>query len=88
MSQRLGMADGRCFTINTSSRLFNDYVMTSNGIPHVDNYAYRRMLQQKGPALANEIAQIQQVGARPRPNNYVNQCQTCDTPLLKVPDTY
>jgi hypothetical protein len=82
------MADGRCFTINTSSRLFNDYVMTSHGISHVDNYTYRRMLQQKGPALADEIMRLQQVGAQPRPNNHVNQCQTCDMPLLKVPHTY
>jgi hypothetical protein len=46
------------------------------------------MLQQKGPALADEIMRLQQVGAQPRPNNHVNQCQTCDMPLLKVPHTY
>ena len=27
MSQRLGMADGRCFTVNSSSQLYNNYVM-------------------------------------------------------------
>ena len=32
MSQRLGMADGRCFTINNSSMLYNDFLMTQNGI--------------------------------------------------------
>ena len=88
MSQRLGMADGRCFTINTASRLFNDYVMTSHNIPHVDNYSYRRMLQQKGPQLIQEVTAAQQVGAQPRPNNHVNQCQTCDLPLLKVKREY
>ena len=25
MSQRLGMADGRCFTINSSNQLYNNY---------------------------------------------------------------
>ena len=30
MSQRLGMADGRCFTINSSAQLFNNYVMKQN----------------------------------------------------------
>ena len=36
MSQRLGMADGRCFTINTSSRLLNNYIMTGNNVDYVD----------------------------------------------------
>ena len=43
MSQRLGMADGRCFTINTSSRLLNNYIMTSNSVDYVDNYKYRQL---------------------------------------------
>lgn len=51
MSQRLGMADGRCFTINNSSMLYNDYLMTQNGIKFEDNYAFRKLLQEKGPAL-------------------------------------
>ena len=38
MSQRLGMADGRCFTINSSAQLTNDYVMKQNGIAYQDNY--------------------------------------------------
>ena len=41
MSQRLGMADGRCFTVNTSAQLFNNYVMKQNGISFEDNYSYR-----------------------------------------------
>ncbi len=82
------MADGRCFTINTASQLFNDYVMSSHGIAYANNYAYRRLLQEKGPDVVREIQAMQQVGKLPRPNNYVNQCQTCDLPLLKVKDTY
>ena len=53
MSQRLGMADGRCLTIHTAPRLLNDYIMTQNGIQYQDNYAYRRFLQQAGPAALN-----------------------------------
>lgn len=88
MSQRLGMADGRCFTIGTSSRLLNDYVMTTNGIQYQDNYSYRKLLQQQGPGLMDRI-QGQQNSEQPQtPNNFVNQCQPCNKPLLKVPDTY
>jgi ribosomal protein L34E len=43
------MADGRCFTVNTSAQLFNNYVKKEQG---------------KG------------------------NCNTCDKPLLKVPDIY
>ena len=32
MSQRLGMADGRCYTINSSNQLYNNYIMKENGI--------------------------------------------------------
>jgi hypothetical protein len=82
------MADGRCFTINTASQLFNDYVMDTHGIPYADNYSYRRLLQQKGPEIVTQVQNLQHVGKIPRPNNYVNQCQTCNLPLLKVKDTY
>ena len=87
MSQRLGMADGRCFTIGTSSRLLNDYVMNSNGIQYQDNYRYRQLLQSQGPTIVNAI-QAQQVNDSQRPNNFVNQCNTCNKPLLKVPNIY
>jgi len=73
MSQRLGMADGRCFTLAGSSRLVNNYVMQQNGIPMEDNYAYRQLLQQRGPALVNELQQQSQ-GAGP--------CTNCDAPVL------
>jgi len=51
MSQRLGMADGRCFTINNSSMLYNDFLMTQNGIRFEDNYSFRKLLQEKGPDM-------------------------------------
>jgi hypothetical protein len=88
MSQRLGMADGRCFTIHTASTLFNDYVMTQNGIQYENNYAYRRLLQAKGPELVENVQGIQKSGPQAAPINTVNRCQSCDVPLLKVPDTY
>lgn len=82
MSQRLGMADGRCFTISTSSQLLNDYVMNSNGVALADNYSYRKLLQQRGPEIVDDIQALQSspVGAP--------HCQSCDMPLLKVPNTY
>lgn len=43
------MADGRCFTVNNSSRLYNDFLMTQNGITYEDNYSFRKLLQAKGP---------------------------------------
>ena len=51
MSQRLGMADGRCFTINSSNQLYNNYVMKENGISFEDNYSFRKLLQKKGPEI-------------------------------------
>lgn len=49
MSSRLGMADGRCATINNSSRLFNEYIIDSLGIQVFDNYNYRMKLQSSNP---------------------------------------
>ena len=37
MSQRLGMADGRCFTINSSAQLTNNFIMNQNGVKLEDN---------------------------------------------------
>lgn len=92
MSQRLGMADGRCFTINTSNRLINDYLMNQNNISLENNYQYRKLLQKMGPDFLKAIEQQQKSGPRDldrgSKSNHVNQCQSCDTPLLKVPDTY
>ena len=83
MSQRMGMADGRCFTIATASGLVNDYIMDANGIPYVDNYSYRQLLQNKGPAALRVIQDLQ----RSAPNGSP-LCQACDRPLLKMPNTF
>ena len=84
MSQRLGMADGRCFTINASNGLVNDYIMSQQGIRYEDNYAYRKYLQQTGPEALNQITSMQ----TNRNVNHVNQCQSCDKPLLKISNIY
>jgi len=78
MSQRLGMADGRCFTINTSAQLLNNYVMKQNGISFEDNYSYRQLLQKQGPELLSKVHEEQGK----------ENCNTCDKPLLKVPGIY
>lgn len=81
MSQRLGMADGRCFTINTSSRLLNNSIMSANGVDYVDNYKYRQLLQKSGPELIDTVQSKQVV-----PED--GSCQRCDKPLLKVADIF
>ena len=78
MSQRLGMADGRCFTMNSSAQLLNNYVMKQNGITFEDNYSYRKLLQTQGPSLLTKVQEQQGNG----------NCNTCDKPLLKMPDIY
>jgi len=55
MSQRLGMADGRCFTISSSAQLTNNYIMKQNGISFEDNYSYRQLLQKTGPELLSKM---------------------------------
>lgn len=72
MSQRLGMADGRCFTISTSSQLFNNFVMQQNKIDLEDNYSYRQFLQKTGPDILKD---------------FTNDVP-CDKPLLKIPGIY
>lgn len=69
MSQRLGMADGRCFTINNSSMLYNDYLMTQNGIKFEDNYSFRKLLQEKGPEMVKG------------PEDHTQPCGTCHSTL-------
>ena len=69
MSQRLGMADGRCFTVNNSSMLYNDFLMTQNGIKYEDNYSFRKLLQEKGPEMLNP------------PVDDENLCGMCSTTL-------
>ena len=53
MSQRYGMADGRCLTEFSSSRIMNDQIMAENQIAFQDNYKYRATLQAKGPEAFN-----------------------------------
>jgi len=79
MSQRLGMADGRAYTVATSSKLFNNYLMRENRIPLEDNYAYRQMLQKKGPTIYDDVAKKVQ-GDDP--------CNEFHTPLVKVKGHY
>ncbi|AFK66120.1 hypothetical protein OMVG_00120 [Ostreococcus lucimarinus virus OlV3] len=49
------MADGRCFTLNSSAQLTNNYIMEQNKISREDNYSYRQLLQKQGPELLNKI---------------------------------
>ena len=43
------MADGRCLTEFTSSRILNDQIMAEKQIAFQDNYKYRATLQAEGP---------------------------------------
>jgi hypothetical protein len=43
------MADGRCLTEFSSSRILNDQIMAEKGIAFQDNYKYRATLQAQGP---------------------------------------
>lgn len=50
MSTRMGMADGRCATINASNRLLNEGLMTKTfKLKPFDSYEYRMMLQNSDP---------------------------------------
>lgn len=88
MSQRLGMADGRCLSIHTAPRLLNDYIMTQHGIQYQNNYAYRQLLQREGVNALRVVQDQQRVGPPDQQSNFVNRCQSCNNPLLKVPNTY
>jgi len=43
------MADGRCITEFTSSRILNDKIMADKNVAFQDNYKYRATLQVEGP---------------------------------------
>ena len=79
MSQRLGMADGRAYTISTSSQLFNNYLMRESRITLENNYAYRQLLQKQGPSLINSVTAKVQGDT---------QCNEFHTPLVKVKGHY
>jgi len=49
MSQRIGMADGRCITSYDSNRVMTDVLMDSAKISVYDNYSFRQLAQAKGP---------------------------------------
>jgi hypothetical protein len=72
------MADGRCFTINSSAQLLNNYVMKQNDITFEDNYSYRQLLQKQGPTLLSKVQEEQGK----------TNCNNCDKLLLKMPDIY
>ena len=47
MSQRLGMADGRCFTINYSNELLTEMIAKNAGLNILDSYKVRQFFQNK-----------------------------------------
>jgi len=49
MSQRIGMADGRCLTFLDSNRVMTAKMMASAGLNITDNAGFRQLLQEKGP---------------------------------------
>jgi len=49
MSQRMGMADGRCITSFAASTILNDKIMSDNNIAFQDNFTYRKRLQSMSP---------------------------------------
>ena len=53
MSQRIGMADGRCITEVASNRIMTETLMQSAKIAPYDNYAFRQLAQAKGPDAFN-----------------------------------
>lgn len=57
MSSRLGMADGRCLTVLTSSKIFNEELAYQNGIDVRDNYTYRQFLQNNPDQCSKYITQ-------------------------------
>jgi len=78
----MGMADGRCFTIHTSAQLLNDHVMKTNNISYADNYSYRKLLQQGGPQVMEQVRATQDTTPGP------GRVTACDKPLLNVSNTY
>ena len=79
MSQRLGMAVGRFFSINSSSQLVNNYILQQANIRMEDNYSYRQYLQKSGPVILNNLQEKVQ-GKGP--------CMSCDQPMLNLRDMY
>jgi hypothetical protein len=59
MSTRQGMADGRGYTIQNSSKLVDSFIMSQHKIEPEDNYSLRRYLQQAGPEALSKINELQ-----------------------------
>ena len=74
MSQRLGPAGGRCFTVYTSNRIMNDRIMNMLEIPLQDNYAFRRTMENGGPELVRSLMKPVESAVR------VDQCAKCMGP--------
>ena len=55
MSERLGPAGGRCFTVYTSNRIMNDRIMNLLDVPLQNNYAYRTALEKGGQPMLNSL---------------------------------
>jgi hypothetical protein len=51
MSQRIGMADGRCLTFNDSNRIMTENMMKNLGLSSTDNSQFRGLLQERGPEM-------------------------------------
>lgn len=68
MSSRLGMADGRCLTVLTSSRIFNEELAAQNGIDVRDNYIYRQFLQNNPDECVKYMTQTSLCNQLPTPN--------------------
>lgn len=67
MSERFGMADGRCFTNYKASRIMNDELMARNNIPVAGNYQFRQELlrgsvQEPQPAECLSSSLLPRVG--------------------------
>jgi hypothetical protein len=50
--------------------LYNDFIMTQNGIKYEDNYTFRKLLQEKGPEIL-----------KPPTKDEKEPCGMCDTTL-------
>ncbi len=59
MSQRQGMADGRGYTIQNSSKLLDTFLMSQQGLNPEDNRSYRQYLQTTGPTALSDADKLQ-----------------------------
>ena len=74
MSERLGPAGGRCFTVYTSNRIMNDRIMNMLDVPLQNNYAYRTALEKGGQPLLNTLMKPVDSSVR------VDHCAKCMGP--------